>query len=161
MRKPCHTERSYVVVGGERDEEQTMQASVDTETDTKNETEQLADLAEGKYVLLTTYKRDGTPVRTPLHIAARDGHVYVRTFDPSGKLKRIRNYPGVEVAPSTGRGKALGPSQPARARILVGAESAAAGEALAHKYPILHGHLIPWYHRRKGLTTTQLELVPR
>ena len=137
--------------------QQTMQATTDTATDT----DQFADLADNKYVLLTTYKRDGTPVRTPLHIAARDGHVYVRTFDPSGKLKRIRNYPGVEVAPSTMRGKVLGPSLPARARILVGAESAAAGEALADKYPILHGHLIPWYHRRKGLTTTQLELVPR
>jgi hypothetical protein len=29
------------------------------------------------------------------------------------------------------------------------------------EYPILHGRLIPWYHRRKGLTTTQLELTPR
>jgi uncharacterized protein len=130
-------------------------------TDTTSDTDQFARLADNKYVLLTTYKRDGTPVATPVHVVARDGHVYVRTFDPSGKLKRIRNYPGVEVAPSTGRGKVLGPSLPARARVLVGAESADAGEALADKYPILHGHLIPWYHRRKGLTTTQLELTPR
>jgi uncharacterized protein len=130
-------------------------------TDTTSDTDQFTRLAEGKYVLLTTYKRDGTPVATPVHVVARDGHVYVRTFDPSGKLKRIRNYPGVEVAPSTGRGKVLGPSRPARARVLVGAESAEAGEALADKYPILHRRLIPWYHRRKGLTTTQLELTPR
>jgi PPOX class probable F420-dependent enzyme len=87
--------------------------------------------------------------------------VYVRTFDPSGKLKRIRNCPGVEVAPSTSRGRVLGASRPARARILAGAESDVAAGALAGKYPILHGHLIPWYHRRKGLRTTQLELTPR
>jgi PPOX class probable F420-dependent enzyme len=130
-------------------------------SDAMSDTTEFAALADNKYVLLTTYKRDGTPVGTPIHIAARDGHVYVRTFDPSGKLKRIRNNPDVEVAPATGRGKALGASRPARVRILAGAESGVAAEALARKYPILHGHLIPWYHRRKGLKTTQLELVPR
>ena len=128
---------------------------------TTSDTHEFTALADNTYVLLTTYKRDGTPVGTPLHVAARDGHVYVRTFDPSGKMKRIRNNPDVEVAPSTARGKALGASRPARARVLEGAESAAAAEALAGKYPILHGHLIPWYHRRKGLKTTQLELTPR
>jgi PPOX class probable F420-dependent enzyme len=133
--------------------EQTMQATSDTD--------QFAALADNKYVLVTTYKRDGTPVATPLHVAARDGRVYVRTFDPSGKLKRIRNNPDIEVAPSTVRGKVRGAGRPARARILDGAESGAAADALADKYPILHGHLIPWYHRRKGLTTTQLELTPR
>lgn len=126
-----------------------------------SDTTQFTALADNKYVLLTTYKRDGTPVGTPLHIAAHDGHVYVRTFDPSGKIKRIRNNPDVEVAPSTLRGKVRGASRPVRARILTGAESDVAAQALAEKYPILHGHLIPWYHRRKGLTTTQLELVPR
>jgi uncharacterized protein len=130
-------------------------------SDSTSGTNEFTALADNKYVLLTTYKRDGTPVGTPLHIVARDGHVYVRTFDPSGKLKRIRNNPDVEVAPSTVRGKVLGASRPARARVLAGAASDVAAEALAGKYPILHGHLIPWYHRRKGLKTTHLELVPR
>jgi hypothetical protein len=31
---------------------------------------------------------------------------------------------------------------------------------LAAKYPFLHGRLIPWYHRRKGLVTTHIELTP-
>ena len=128
---------------------------------TTSDNDQFSALADNTYVLLTTYKRDGTPVGTPLHIAARDGHVYVRTFDPSGKIKRIRNNPDVEVAPSTLRGKVLGAGRPVRARILTGAESDVAAKALAEKYPILHGHLIPWYHRRKGLMTTQLELTPR
>jgi uncharacterized protein len=134
-----------------------MQATSDTESDT----DQLTALAEGKYVLLTTFKRDGTPVGTPLHIVARDGHVYFRTFDPSGKLKRIRNNPDVEVAPSTAKGRALGEGRLARARVLAGAEAEVAAGALAGKYPILHRWLIPWYHRRKGLKTTHLELVPR
>jgi PPOX class probable F420-dependent enzyme len=109
--------------------------------------------------LLTTYKRDGTPVGTPVHIAV-DGRVaYVRTFDPSGKLKRIRNNPRVELAPSTLRGRPTGPTMRARARILAGEPSTRAAAALAKKYPLARGCLIPWYHRRKGLVTTQLELT--
>jgi uncharacterized protein len=109
--------------------------------------------------LLTTYKRDGTPVGTPVHIAVDGPVAYIRTFDPSGKLKRIRNNPDVELAPSTIRGRPTGPAMRARARILAGEESARAAAALAKKYPLLQGRFIPWYHRRKGLVTTQLELT--
>jgi PPOX class probable F420-dependent enzyme len=117
-------------------------------------------LEHSRNMLLTTYRRDGTPVGTPVHVVARGDVAYVRTFDPSGKLKRIRRNPEVEVAPSTVRGRATGPALPARARIVEGAEAAAVGRALAGRYRILHGWLIPWYHRRKGLTTVHLELTP-
>jgi PPOX class probable F420-dependent enzyme len=118
-------------------------------------------LARSRNILLTTHRRDGTPVGTPVHVVADGDHAYVRTFDPSGKLKRIRRNPEVEVAPSTLRGRPTGPALTAKVRILDGAESDAAARAMAGRYPILHGHLIPWYHRRKGLTTVQLELTPR
>jgi PPOX class probable F420-dependent enzyme len=119
-------------------------------------------IASAKTILLTTFKRDGTPVGTPVNVAVMSGDVaYVRTFDPSGKLKRMRRNADVEVAPSTLRGRATGPSVPARARVLAGSESETAATALAHKYPLMHGRLIPWYHRRKGLITTQIELTPR
>jgi hypothetical protein len=49
------------------------------------------------------------------------------------------------------RGRVTGESRVATARILTGEESDAAGRELARKYPILHGRLIPWFHRRKGL----------
>jgi hypothetical protein len=47
----------------------------------------------------------------------------------------------------------------ARARVLTGDESERAGGTLVEKYPFLHGRLIPWYHRRKGLVTTNIELT--
>ena len=109
-------------------------------------------------VLLTTYRRDGTPVGTPVHIAVVGAIAYIRTFDPSGKLKRLRRNHEVEIAPCTVRGRVTGPAMRATARILDGEESARAGGALAEKYPFLHGKLIPWYHRRKGLVTTNVEL---
>jgi PPOX class probable F420-dependent enzyme len=117
--------------------------------------------AEERHILLTTYRRDGTPVGTPVHVAVEGDVAYVRTFDPSGKVKRIRNNEDVDVAPSTWRGRPTGEASKARARILSGDEAAHAASLLAAKHPFLHGRLIPWYHRRKHLTTTQIELRSR
>src|SRR6266545_818275 len=107
-------------------------------------------------VLLTTYRRDGTPVGTPMNIVV-DGD---RTFDTAWKLKRIRNNPTVEIAPSTVRGKPTGPAIGARARVLGGSESDHASHALNKKYPILHGVLVPLAHRLQGNKTVHIELTP-
>ena len=113
-----------------------------------------------KYVLLTTYRRDGTPVGTPVNIAVDGDRAFVRTWDMAWKVKRIRNNPEVEVAPSTMRGKPTGPAIHARARILDGEESAYAGRAIARKHPILHGFLVPLVHRLRGNETVHIELSP-
>jgi uncharacterized protein len=120
----------------------------------------LAPLVRQGTVLLTTYRRDGTPVGTPVHIAVVGDRAFVRTWNTTGKLKRMRNNPEVAIAPSTARGKPTGPAIRARARILSGEESKEAGRALARKYPILHGVLIPLAHRLRGYTTMHVELTP-
>jgi PPOX class probable F420-dependent enzyme len=111
-------------------------------------------------VLLTSFRRDGTPVGTPVHIAVVGSVAYIRTFEPSGKLKRVRRNSHVEIAPCTVRGRVTGAPLRATVRVLDGKGAAAAAGALAAKYPLLHGRLIPWYHRRKGLVTTHIELTP-
>lgn len=111
-------------------------------------------------VLLTTYRRDGTPVGTPVHVAVDDDLAFVRTWDTTWKLKRIRNNPEVELVPSTFRGRPTGQKIRARARILHGEESARAGRRLADKYPFLHGVLIPFIHRARGNETMHVELRP-
>lgn len=111
-------------------------------------------------VLLTTYRRDGTPVGTPVHIVVDGDRAFVRTWDTAWKMKRVRNNPEVEIAPSTVRGKPTGPAIHARARVLEGAESKYAGKALACKHPILHGFLVPLIHRLRGNTTVHIELTP-
>ncbi len=120
----------------------------------------LAPLVRQKTVLLTTHRRDGTPVGTPVHIAVDGDRAFVRTWDTMGKLKRIRNDPSVEVCPSTVGGRPAGPAMRASARILEGEESARAGRMLARKYPVLHGFLIPLVHRLRGNETTHIELRP-
>ena len=120
-----------------------------------------ARFAKQKTIALTTYRRDGTPVVTPVHIAVEGPVAYIRTFDPSGKLKRMRHTPDVDIAPSTMRGRVTGESMHATARVLSGREAERAAKAMAAKYPFAHGKLIPWYHRRKHLITTEIMLTPR
>ena len=111
-------------------------------------------------VLLTTYRRNGSPVGTPVSIAVKGGRAFIRTWDTTGKFKRIRNNPTVEIAPSTFRGTPTGPAIRARARVLSGDESAYAAQLLAHKHPILQGVLVPLIHRLRGNTTMHIELTP-
>ncbi|HET8524783.1 MAG TPA: PPOX class F420-dependent oxidoreductase [Thermomicrobiales bacterium] len=111
-------------------------------------------------VLLTSYRRNGTPVGTPVSIAVDGDHAYVRTYESAWKFKRIRRNPAVEIAPSTIRGKPTGAALSARARILSGEEAARASHLIAHKHPILHGVLVPLYHRLAHYKTAHLELRP-
>jgi len=112
-------------------------------------------------VLLTTYRRDGTPVGTPVSIAVEGDHAFIRTYDRAWKAKRMRNNPDVEVAPSTRGGKPTGPAVPAQARLLEGEEAEHAAELLARKNRILQGVLVPFYHRVRGYRTLHYELTGR
>ncbi|MEV6795453.1 PPOX class F420-dependent oxidoreductase [Streptomyces sp. NPDC051320] len=111
-------------------------------------------------VLLTTRKRDGTTVGTPVSIAVVGDHAYIRTYSSAWKVKRMRNFPEVEIAPSTLRGKPTGPAMKARVRLLAAgsAENTNAAKALARKYPIVHGALVPIAHRVKRDTTLHYEV---
>jgi len=44
-------------------------------------------------IVLTTYRRDGTPVSTPVSIAVDRARALIRTRDTAGKMKRTRNNP--------------------------------------------------------------------
>lgn len=75
-------------------------------------------LKDGKYISLVTFRKDGTPVATPVWFAERDGKLYVKTRGDSGKVKRLRKNSRVRVAPATIRGKVIGPAIEATARVL-------------------------------------------
>ena len=119
----------------------------------------LESLGHQRTVLLETRRRDGRWVGTPVSLVVVAGHAYFRSYDAAGKVKRLRNFPEVKVAPSTVRGRATGPSVPGTARLLDAAESGTARAALKAKHPILHGWLVPAMHKRKGWTTLHYELT--
>jgi PPOX class probable F420-dependent enzyme len=63
-------------------------------------------LADEKYIALTTFRRDGSPVTTAVWVAPLDeGRFGFWTSSTSGKAKRLRNDPKVTVQPCNGRGK--------------------------------------------------------
>ena len=96
-----------------------------------------ARLGAGKYLLVTTYRKNGTPVATPVWVV-RDGDALgVWTVADSWKVKRIRNRADVVVGPCDVRGNPTGESVPARAEILDAAGSAAYRRLIARKYGIL------------------------
>ena len=61
-----------------------------------------------RYVSLTTFRRNGARVSTPVWIARDGGELVVVTVDPSGKLKRLAHTSRVELRPCDIRGRVPG-----------------------------------------------------
>ncbi|MGW0879840.1 PPOX class F420-dependent oxidoreductase [Streptomyces sp. NPDC002671] len=112
--------------------------------------------------LLTTHKKDGTGIGTPMNIAVEGDHAYVRTAASTSKVRRIRNNPEVELAPATVRGAPTGPQIHARARLLEhgSPEEQHAAKLLRHKYPIAQGVVVPLTHKLMRTRTLHYELRP-
>ena len=72
--------------------------------------------AEAKYVNLRSFKRDGSPVDTPVWFVVLEDRVLIFTDGTSYKVKRIRRNPKVELARCDIRGALLGPWLPGSCR---------------------------------------------
>ena len=87
-----------------------------------------------KYISLTTFRKNGAGVATPVWFGEEDGKLYVMTRSDMGKTKRIRNNPQVKVAPCTILGRVTGAEFAATARVLPQEEHARARQAINRKY---------------------------
>lgn len=104
----------------------------------------LSALTRGRYISLTTYRRDGRPVATPVWFAV-DGHrMLVWTDMASGKAKRVRLNGRATVAPSDARGKITGPTFDMYARVLPADEFDASNRILRRKYRLLKPLVDAW-----------------
>jgi PPOX class probable F420-dependent enzyme len=90
-----------------------------------------------QYMNLTTFRRDGRAVVTPVWFADIGGALVVMTGAEAGKVKRIRANSHVLLAPSDRAGKPLGAEFTARARVLSPSEQASADAALTRKYGMM------------------------
>lgn len=113
-----------------------------------------------KTVLLTTYKRDGTAVGTPVSIAFDGERAFFRSYDKAWKTRRLRRDPRVQIAASTLRGKTTGPAVRARATLLQGEQERVAAKALARHHRVLQGIVVPAAHRLLRYHTMHYELTP-
>jgi PPOX class probable F420-dependent enzyme len=88
----------------------------------------------GKYLSITSYRRDGSGVSTPVWFAAEGDRLLVMTDSKSGKVKRIRRNPYVTIAPCSGRGKPKAKRMPAHAELLPASEVERAKRLIKRKY---------------------------
>ena len=81
------------------------------------------ELVDSRYISLTTFRRDGSAVSTPVWVVSDDGRrLLVWTGGTTWKAKRIRRDARVLVARATIRGRERGPRLEGSARIVDGVD---------------------------------------
>jgi PPOX class probable F420-dependent enzyme len=96
----------------------------------------LVDLGGETYVSLTTFKRDGTPVSTPVWVARDDDRLLIHSAANSWKVKRIRRDKHVRVAGCGFNGKVHGEAFDGEAT--VSADTAVVKALEARKYGLIY-----------------------
>ncbi len=92
------------------------------------------ELTAGKYALLTTYRKDGTAVGTPVWIVVVGGAPAVWTSAGSAKVKRVRRNAAVTLATCDFRGNHAGPPYAGRATVLDAAGTELVRAQIRRKY---------------------------
>ncbi|MEU0970273.1 PPOX class F420-dependent oxidoreductase [Streptomyces sp. NPDC005917] len=111
-------------------------------------------LGAGKYLLVTSYRKDGTPVPTPVWVV-RDGDTLgVWTAADTWKVKRIRRRADVRVGPCDLRGRPTGDPVQATAEIADAATTARYRELIVRKYGITGRLTLLGSRLRRGLDGT-------
>ncbi|WP_316575126.1 PPOX class F420-dependent oxidoreductase [Nocardia canadensis] len=124
-------------------------------------TNRLGELQTANFVLLTTFRKDGTPVGTAVWAVAREDKLFVWTVTDSWKVKRIRRNPDVTLQPCDARGKAHGDVVTGTARILDAAETEQVRSWLRRKYWLTGPLVILASNLRRGKTgTIGIEITP-
>ncbi len=118
-----------------------------------------AEIQRHKRALLVTFRRNGTPVPTPVWAAAADGRLYVRSERTAGKIKRLRRDPRLLVAPCTVRGKPFGEPFEARAVVLAPESEIVAESALVARYGFGRA-LFEWAVDLARIDMCYLEITP-
>ena len=104
------------------------------------------ELANEHYVSITTFKRDGTPVSTPVWVAGENGNLLVISEAGSWKVKRIRRDGHVRIRSCSPRGAPRGDGVDADATL--DSDTATVEKLLEQKY----GWMYRAYMRFSALT---------
>ncbi|HEX6554721.1 MAG TPA: pyridoxamine 5'-phosphate oxidase family protein [Ktedonobacteraceae bacterium] len=93
-----------------------------SENTTQTTRQLLCTPGKGHTTILTSFRRNGMGVGSPVGTVASQGNLYFMTPASTGKVKRLANNPRVTVAPGTFKGEALGPAIEGTVRRLSGEE---------------------------------------
>lgn len=95
-------------------------------------------LGDARFVSLTTFRRTGLAVSTPVWVGRDGDALLVLTPRGSGKVKRLRNDPRVELRPCGRFGAVADGVVPVTGTAEVIEDPRPAYDAVAAKYPIEH-----------------------
>ncbi|WP_328400553.1 PPOX class F420-dependent oxidoreductase [Nocardia sp. NBC_00403] len=124
-------------------------------------TNTLGAVGKADYVLLTTFRKDGTPVGTAVWAAADAGKLYVWTVTDSWKVKRLRRNAAVTVQPCSASGKPHGEVIEGTGRVLDAEGTERVRKLLKKKYWLLGPLVILGSTLRRGKAATiGIEITP-
>lgn len=118
----------------------------------------LDSLSAGKYLSLTTFKKDDSPVATPVWLVRDGDALRIITDASSGKAKRIRNNGHVLVGPCDSRGRLKGPQVPAVAELVDAADTERTAGLIVSRYGLL-GRAMMWRSQRRAKKTGEITQV--
>jgi len=118
---------------------------------------QLEQFVEQKYINLETYKKDGTPIRTPVWFVIDNDLIYVITMESTGKVKRLKNNQEVRIVPCSFKGKPKNGWVKAKAEKITGEEADKAIKLRKKKYG-MSGRLVSLF-RKGNLTVYSIKLI--
>jgi len=102
-----------------------------------------------KYINLETYKKDGTPVRTPVWFVIDNDLIYVITRDGTGKVKRLKNNQDVRIVSCSFKGEPKNEWIKGKAEKITGKEADIAIKLRKKKYG-MSARLIGLFTSQKG-----------
>ena len=118
-----------------------------------------ADLAArfpGRYLSVTSFKRDGTGVATPVWSVSDGKRLFAFTDLHSAKVRRIRRDPRVLVASCRANGKLRGEPVPAHAEVLTAtAELERVQKLLIERYKVTYRLVMLFYRLGRRLRGKQ------
>jgi PPOX class probable F420-dependent enzyme len=118
---------------------------------------QLEQFIEQKYINLETYKKDGTPIRTPVWFVIDNDLIYVITMESTGKVKRLKNNQEVRIVSCSFKGKPKNGWVKAKAEKITGEEADKAIKLRKKKYG-MSARLVSLF-RKGNLTVYSIKLI--
>lgn len=108
-------------------------------------------LGRAKYVSLTTFRSDGTPVATPVWVVRDDAVLRILTDPASGKVRRLRADPRVRLSPCDMRGRVKEGALVADGTAVLDDEGGTARtmEMIERRYGLM-GRILGWLNARRA-----------
>ena len=121
--------------------------------------DKLEQFSKQKYINLETYKRDNTPVKTPVWFVIDNGLVYIITRECTGKVKRLKNNQNVRIVPCSFKGEIKSEWVKGKTEMIIGEEADMVIKLRKKKYGMF-ARLTSIFTSQKGnLVVYSIELI--